>query len=235
MTSRIIIAIIITILLVSCSSSSGSTPVRNEPPSVPTTTISLATHTSIPAPSLTETPLPTETVAATHTPTSAPWRPLEKELSYGDWYFRCQVTEVSFEIVEILPKVDATGFIICDQYRVPAAIYDRNTNVWYLWGLLPLQNPTILDHQGERGVERVITFFGLGETYLDADNLIGKDISMSVNLPNSKNRAVFDTQKIGRFAGEYWGSQEAVDSFAQTGVLSNDDNILYPISLGVIK
>jgi len=123
MTSRIIVVIIVTVLLVACSSVNSSMPVRNEPSSVPTTTIPLATHTSIPTQSITETHLPTETVAVTNTPTPAPWNPLEKDLSYGDWYFRCQVTEVSFDVVEIMPKVDATGFIVCDRYRVPAAIY----------------------------------------------------------------------------------------------------------------
>lgn len=181
----------------------------------------------------TDTPPPFQTVTVLPAPTAA-WVPLQQD-DLGDWVYRCQASAVSFEVVEILPGVDAHGFLICGGFRIPAQIYDRNQNVLYFWGLLPLQDPDILDHLGERGVERLITVFELGETYLDADNLTGVTFSMSVNLPNDRNRAVFDTQNIGRFAGEYWGSQEAVDAFALSGTLPHENAILYPISLGVVR
>ena len=235
MKTKTLLLAFVVILMTSCSPSKASTPDETK-----SSATSAVTHLAIslaltPTEPFTVTPPPEKTPLPTQTPTSLPWKPLEKDLSLGDWYFRCQVTAVSFDIIEILPKVDATGFLVCDRYKIPAGIYNRNDNSLYYWGLLPIKNPNILDHLGERGVERFLTVFELGETYLDVNNLIGKDIVMSVNLPNSKNRAVFDTQNIGRFAGEYWGDQSAVDLFAQTGVLSNDDNILYPISLGVAK
>lgn len=184
MRSRIIVGIIITILLAACSSSSSSTPARNEPSSIPNTTIPLAIHTSIPTQSHTETPLSTETLAVTNTPTSAPWKPLEKDLQYGDWYYSCKITGVSADVIEILPKVDAAGFLFCGNFKIPLYVYDRNENALYFWGLLPIKNPKGLDHLGERAVGRFLRVFGFGGTYDNADKLIGIDISMTINMPN---------------------------------------------------
>jgi len=215
-----IVAILTTaFLLVSCSS--------------PGTALVPSGETVQPTPS--DSPIVVETTPlpiATVTPT--PWEPLVED-EMGDWLYRCEVSGTSFDIVEIMPGVEATGFLLCQDYRIPAGIYDRNNDNLYYWTLYPITEPDILDHLGERGIERVLTTNGLGETYLDADNLIGVELVISINLPNDVNRIVFDTQNIGRFAGEYWGSQQAVDAFAATGVLPNLDNIIYPISLGIVK
>lgn len=235
MKSKIIVGTIIITLLAACSSSRSFTPARNEPSLIPNTNIPLATYTSIPTQFHTKTPLSTETLAVTLTPTSEPWKSLEKDLQYGDWYYRCKITGVSADVIEILPKVDAAGFLFCGNFKIPLYVYDRNENILYFWGLLPIKDPKGLDQLGKRAVGRFLRVFGFGGTYDNADKLIGIELSMAINLPNDINRAVFDTQNIGRFAGEYWGGQEAVDLFAQTGVLPNSDNILYPISFGVVK
>lgn len=183
-------------------------------------------------PTILATPPPTSTSADITETVAVEWTPLAKD-DLGDWNYDCQVTAVNFEVIEILPGVDATGFLVCGGYNIPTGIMDRNTNILYYWGLFPIQNPTILDHLGERGVERFLTTFSLGETYLDAEVIIGKNLSMTINLPNVTNQSIFDTQNIGKFAGVYWQNQENVDLFAQTGSLSNPDYILYPISLGI--
>lgn len=219
MKSNIVAVLATAFLLVSCSSPETALAPSGETVQPTPTDSSIVTETNT---------LPPATI------TTIPWEPLVKD-EMGDWLYRCKVSGTSFDIVEILPGVEATGFLLCQEHRIPAGIYDRNNNVLYYWALYPIAEPEIIDHLGERGVERVLKTNGLGETYLDADNLIGIELVMSINLPNDVNRAVFDTQNIGRFAGEYWGSQEAVDAFAASGVLPNSDNIIYPISLGIVK
>lgn len=223
------------LLLAACSTAKDFKQITNDSSNNSQTGVPSVSETSIQLQTATAILFPSATLAPTHTATTLPWIPLEKELTYGDWYFRCEVTDVNFEIIEILPNIDATGFIVCDNFKIPAGVYDRKNNILYYWGLFPISSPDAIDHLGERGVGRLLRVFELGGTYQDANNLIGKKVAMSVNIPNSQNRSMFDTQNLGRFAGDYWGNQEAVDWFAQTGALPNENNILYPISLGLVK
>lgn len=186
---------------------------------------------------------PTPTLEPTDEPTAEPTQEQQAPTNWerppvdnlGDYNYDCTVTGTSFDIEEIAPGIEATGFLICGGQRVPAGIYDRNTNTLYYWGLNPIKNPTITDHLGERGVERFVTFFGFGETYLDCNKLTGANLSLSIGLPNARNGAVFDVQNIGQFADEYYGSQAAIDAWANTGVFPDGQDILYPVSLGVVK
>ena len=198
----------------------------------PTDTISTATD--LLEPTITASPQSSATASPTMTNTSIPWTQLERD-DLGDYGFRCTITGFSFEIIEMLPGIEAQGFLLCGDYQIPVGIYDKNKNQLFYWGLNPVQDPTILDHLGERALDRFVSVFGLGETYLDSQRVIGKELSMSINIPNSVNKRVFDTQNFGKYAGDFWVNQENVEVFVKTGILPNEDNILYPISLGIVK
>lgn len=199
---------------------------------IPTDTITTAT--AILKPSITDSPQPSATASPTMTNTVVPWTQLERD-DLGDYGFRCTITDYSFEIIELLPGIEAQGFLLCGDYQIPVGIYDKNKNQLFYWGLNPVQDPTILDHLGERALGRFVSVFGLGETHLDSKNVIGEELSMSINIPNSVNKRVFDTQNFGKYAGDFWVNQENVEVFAKIGILPNDHNILYPISLGIVK
>ena len=199
---------------------------------IPTATNSTAT--ALLKPTITPTPKSIATAIPTVTNTVMPWTQLERD-DLGDYGFRCTITDYSFEIIEILPGIEAQGFLLCGDYQIPVGIYDKNENSLFYWGLNPVQNPTILDHLGERALERFVIIFGLGETYLDSKSVIGKELSMSINNPNSVNKRVFDTQNFGKYAGDFWKNQENMEVFAKTGILPFENNILYPISLGLVK
>ncbi|MDP3720898.1 MAG: hypothetical protein Q8R09_00445, partial [Anaerolineaceae bacterium] len=147
---------------------------------IPTDTISTAT--AILKPTITAFPQPSATASPTMTNTVVPWTQLERD-DLGDYGFRCTITDYSFEIIEILPDIEAQGFLLCGDYQIPVGIYDKNKNQLFYWGLNPVQDPTILDHLGERALGRFVSVFGLGETHLDSQRVIGKELSVSINIP----------------------------------------------------
>ncbi|PKN99707.1 MAG: hypothetical protein CVU42_06890 [Chloroflexi bacterium HGW-Chloroflexi-4] len=222
MKKAILFIVVTSLLLTSCYS-----------PIPPETTLSNTPHPSH-TPTQKTVPTVTSTPTSTITKTVTPWTQLERD-SIGDYIYRCTITDFSFAIIEILPGIEAQGFLLCGDYQIPVGIYDKNENKLFYWGLNPVQDPTILDHLGERAFEYFVSIFGLGKTYLDSKNVIGKELSMSINIPNSVNKRVFDTQNFGKYAGDYWVNQDNVDNFAVTGILPNEENILYPISLGLVK
>lgn len=202
-----------------------------------------AMPTMTPAPTKTETPTPAPTQTATNTPEptltptedlSAPVEGWEAPMvnTEGDYSFGCTVTGISTDVVEIIPGVDATGFLICGDYQIPAGIYDRNNNVLYYWELGDIVNPKLTDHLGHRAMGRLCTVFGIGDGSLaQYNNLIGKKVMLSIGLPSSKNMKIFDVTNAGQFTDEYYGDRSALDNWAQTGRLPIDKNILYPLAL----
>lgn len=219
--------VITTFAVISLFISSCSSLITSEP-----TLVSTSNPTN--KPTKMPVPIATATTMTTITKTMIPWTVLEQD-EIGDYTYRCTITDFSFEIIEILPGMEAQGFLLCGDYQIPVGIYDKNKNQLFYWGLNPVQDPTILDHLGERALGRFVSVFGLGETHLDSKNVIGKELSMSINIPNSVNKRVFDTQNFGKYAGDYWVNQDNVDNFAVTGIHPNEENILYPISLGLVK
>lgn len=149
----------------------------------------------------------------------------------GDYSFACQIESISYDVVEILPGIDATGFIICNGQKIPAGIYDRNANTLFYWDMMPINNPEVVDYLGERAIERLVTQFGFGRTYLDGNKLIGANVIASVGLPSVRNRNLVNAINIGRYTGEYYSEQSIIDVWATTGKLPNDKPCLYPYSL----
>lgn len=198
-----------------------------------------AAPTDTPEPTLvpTKTTVPTDTPEPTLAPTedlSAPVEGWEAPMvnTEGDYSFGCTVTGTSTDVVEIIPGVDATGFLICGDYQIPAGFYDRNNNVLYYWELGGIKNPKGTDHLGTRAMGRLCSVFGISDcSPAQYNTLIGKNIMLSIGLPSSKNMKIFDVTNAGQFTDEYYGDRSGLDNWAQTGRLPIDKNILYPLAL----
>lgn len=235
----IALLILAAMLLGACAPPAGAT-FETETPTAAASTIATATEMpdDVPTMAATEapaTPEPTVEMDPTQeqqAPTNWERPPVD---NLGNYNYDCTITGVSNEIIEMMPGIDGAGFLICDGYKIPTYIHDRNTNTLYAWGLNPIHDPQGLDKLGERGVGRFMRIFGFGGTYADAAKLNGVRLSLSIGLPNASNGAVFDVQNMGQFADEYYGSQAAIDAWATTGIPPEGNGILYPISLGVIK
>jgi len=230
---KIITSMLVAIFLASCASSgTSSLPVSTESMTSPAS-LEKTRALIVPVATATEHLLaPTELTYAAPAITTTPWVVLPHDgLKTNSWILRCQISGVSFEVVEILPNIDATGFLICGGFKIPAGLHDRNTNTLYYWSLYPIVDPKILDHLGERGIERFLTTYGFGSIYSDYENLIGVNIAVALNLLNEETRILLNAYYFGSFTNDYWGSQEAIDIFGNSGVLPKDNNILLPIDI----
>jgi hypothetical protein len=167
--------------------------------------------------------------------------PLRRDVYLGTGIFHCLSGKTNYESIWVTKTILITGTLDCyytkGMIKFPLGVYDLEQNRVVYWGLLPIEDITIMDYMARRAEDRFTHLIQDYQFVNQTNKLANLLIVMNLGTPDPKNLIVVDTFTFEPYLNAFYADParvKEVNDFIETGV-SPSDGLIFPLDMGVGK